>query len=476
MLTTLLVTIITFLFFLYKFYNQRKEPPGPWNLPLIGYLHKLDPKFPNLSLTELAKKYGPIYSIKLGLENAVVISDAKLLKKVLMNDNTLHRSRLYLFNILFSDKGIVCCPLNVWIEKRKLVNNFLRTCVSKGSPNKETLEDQIRKSAEEFINYVRNQRNLNPLEAAAHYVISTTSSLILGTSFTLEDKIRQTIIKNIQSAMRLGRLGGPLNFFPILRFLPKYKIIADSFKRFNGEVLQIIKDINKSTINDNWIPNLRQTFWHQSTKCNCPEIYTTEHLEHLLFEIFGASTETTLTSLLWIMLYLARYQQVQDKVRQELRDVLGTKAPQIEDSLKLPYTQATISEVARIRTVVPLGLPHYASEDINVDHFIIRKSSVIIPLLWRVHMDPKFWKNPQDFRPDRFLNEEGKFCRSESLIPFQIGKRMCVGKDLAKMVIFLFVATVLQKVKIECSEGVDLSYTFGFTLQSNPQELTFTTV
>ena len=106
MLTTLLVTIITFLFFLYKFYNQRKEPPGPWNLPLIGYLHKLDPKFPNLSLTELAKKYGPIYSIKLGLENAVVISDAKLLKKVLMNDNTLHRSRLYLFNILFSDKGI----------------------------------------------------------------------------------------------------------------------------------------------------------------------------------------------------------------------------------------------------------------------------------------------------------------------------------------------------------------------------------
>ena len=53
---------------------------------------------------------------------------------------------------------------------------------------------------------------------------------------------------------------------------------------------------------------------------------------------------------------------------------------------------------------------------------------------------------------------------------------MCVGKDLAKMVIFLFVATVLQKVKIECSEGVDLSYTFGFTLQSNPQELTFTIV
>ena len=53
---------------------------------------------------------------------------------------------------------------------------------------------------------------------------------------------------------------------------------------------------------------------------------------------------------------------------------------------------------------------------------------------------------------------------------------MCVGKDLAKMVIFIFMATVLRKVKIECREGVDLSYTFGFTLQPKPQELTFTTV
>ena len=90
--------------------------------------------------------------------------------------------------------------------------------------------------------------------------------------------------------------------------------------------------------------------------------------------------------------------------------------------VSLHYTKATIAEVARIRTLGPLGFPHYTSEDICVDGFPIAKGTVIIGLLWAIHMDPTVWKNPEEFRPERFLNDDGTFYKPEAFIPFKTGK------------------------------------------------------
>ena len=89
----------------YLYYRNQNSLPGPWNLPIIGYLHKIDPKAPHLTFSKLAEKHGPIYRLKLGLIDTVFISDAKLLKKVLMKDATLARPSLYLFGVIFKGKG-----------------------------------------------------------------------------------------------------------------------------------------------------------------------------------------------------------------------------------------------------------------------------------------------------------------------------------------------------------------------------------
>ncbi|KAJ3645219.1 hypothetical protein Zmor_022897 [Zophobas morio] len=71
----------------------------------------------------------------------------------------------------------------------------------------------------------------------------------------------------------------------------------------------------------------------------------------------GASTVIITTSIQWNLLYLAQHQEVQNQVRQELHDVLHGKTLHIDDLSKLPYTQATVAEVGRIRTLLPLGFP-----------------------------------------------------------------------------------------------------------------------
>ena len=116
------------------------------------------------------------------------------------------------------------------------------------------------------------------------------------------------------------------------------------------------------------------------------------------------------------MLYLAQYEEVQNKVRQELLEV------ETDDFADLHYTKAALAEVARIRTAVPIGVPQLVSENICVEGFAIPKDAVIMPMLWAIHMDPKVYEEPEEFRPERFLNNEGKFFRPESYLPFQTGK------------------------------------------------------
>ena len=170
------------------------------------------------------------------------------------------------------------------------------------------------------------------------------------------------------------------------------------------------------------VMSLAGAFMVERSKCRSDQVYNIDQLQHLLYDIFGAATETSVTSIMWVLLYLAHFKQVQNKVRKELWDVLQERDPRVDDLARLPYTEATLAEVARIRTVVPVGVPHHTSEDVRVENVTIPKNTVIMSLPWAIHMDPKVWKDPEEFCPGRFLNDEGKFCQSESFVPFQAGK------------------------------------------------------
>lgn len=52
----------------------------------------------------------------------------------------------------------------------------------------------------------------------------------------------------------------------------------------------------------------------------------------------------------------------------------------------------------------------------------IAKGTMVIPLQWAVHMDPSKWKDPETFRPENFLTEQGHFYKPTDFFPFQTGK------------------------------------------------------
>jgi len=104
----------------------------------------------------------------------------------------------------------------------------------------------------------------------------------------------------------------------------------------------------------------------------------------------------------------------------------------------------------RMSSIVPNGLQHRAIVGKEFKGYFIPKDAWIFPNLHHAHHNPKIWGDPENFRPERFLSEDGlSYKKSENLMPFQIGRRQCVGETLARDTYFLFLTNVFQKFSVK---------------------------
>lgn len=201
-----------------------------------------------------------------------------------------------------------------------------------------------------------------------------------------------------------------------------------------------------------------------------------DYLFYIIGDLFIAGTDTTTNSLLWCLLYMSLNPDVQKKVHEEIERVIGCdRAPSLTDKAQMPYTEATIMEVQRLSMVVPLAIPHMTSEKTVLQGFTIPKGTVVLINLWSVHRDPAIWEKPDDFCPHRFLDDQGQLLKRETFIPFGIGKRVCMGEQLAKMELFLMFVSLMQTFTFALPEGSEkpvMTGRFGLTLAPHPFNVT----
>ncbi|XP_069380518.1 cytochrome P450 2K1-like [Paralichthys olivaceus] len=203
------------------------------------------------------------------------------------------------------------------------------------------------------------------------------------------------------------------------------------------------------------------------------------HDDNLLFSVtnlFAAGTDTTATTLQWSLLLMAKYPHVQDQVQEELSRVIGGRQVRVEDRKNLPYTDAVVHETQRLANIVPMAIPHKTSRDITFQGYFIKAGTVVFPLLTSVLTDKSEWETPHTFNPSHFLDREGKFIKRDAFMPFSAGRRVCLGESLAKMELFIFFASLLQRFRFTPPPGVtedelDLTPAVGFILSPLPLEL-----
>ncbi|XP_055507621.1 cytochrome P450 2K1-like [Leucoraja erinacea] len=474
--TLLILGALSLLLLLYfrrgsKCHGALNLPPGPPCLPIIGHLHLMDLKKPHESLMELSEKYGPIFTIKLGTMKAVVLTGYETVKDALINHPDVFggRAHLPIFDDLNMGHGIIFGHGESWKQMRRFTMSTLRDF----GMGRKSIEDKIVEETHFLIKMFESYegQEFNPTFKLNAAVANIICSIVFGDRFDYDDERFNTLVEIVNENIKL--VGHPMvqiyNSFPILGFLlgTRKKLLQNN--TLSREIIRKLINENDQTVDANSPRGFIDTFLlKQRQESGNPNTYFHENnLTYTTGNLFAAGMETTSTTLRWAMLLLMKYPNIQEKVHKEIINFIGSeRMPRAEDRKSLPYTNAVIHEVQRFGNIVPMNIMHSTTADVNFKGYFIPKDTLVIPLLTSVLFDKTQWENPRAFNPSNFLDADGKFVKRDAFAPFSMGRRACAGETLARVELFLFFTTLIQKFRFQVPPNVnnlELVSGVGFT-------------
>ena len=484
-------------------------PPGPWGLPLVGNLPQLG-SAPHLTLMQLTRVYGEVFSLRLGSRRVVVLGSTRVLREALAKKarHFSDRPPLFTTQLCGSRQNTVAfgeySPLQV--QRKKCVMRALHQSVFS---NMKHLDQLVAEETEELVNKFSDNlgKAVDPRSFLRTAVINLAFRLNFGDD-NLNSELQQeleNILDRANDFVENSAVGGLLDFMPWLHivfrkeankienavkelfdFVRKvYTLRKDKYDDGNScvavtiaKLVPEIKISNSTTPSNEEMEEFPDNMDFTTSQQNADplsQVDCDETVVNLLVDVFGAGLETVSTAFCWSLLYLASDVQLQQDLHEELDRVVGKdRFPSIEDKPNMPLLQATVMEVLRISTVVPFGLPHWTTEDSTVAGYTVSKGTIILVNLWAVNHDPHHFQQPQLFNPYRFLDDDGQLRddRYAFMMPFSTGSRRCAGSTLAKAELFLFLGGLLQQFRFGLADKKpDIEGKFGLTLRPKPYKV-----
>ncbi|XP_066264684.1 cytochrome P450 2U1-like [Branchiostoma lanceolatum] len=436
--------------------RQKNLPPGPRGLPLLGNLLSFRPSHLLSNLAAWRQQYGDVFCVRIANKLVVVLNGHKAIQDALVKQPEVFSDRPPMSEVHFKDAGIVMARYGEdWKVKRRIGLTALRQF----GMGKRSLEGKITEEARSLCDVLaeKNGTATDMSLLLSNGVSNVICVMSFGERFEYNDMEFQRLMRLI--SVIAGNAGSSIaKSIPFLRKLPFVRKELEKVDRNDKELVDFIKakiNENKETFDPADIRDIIDVYLMETqhqTPDEADRTISEIGMINTVRDLFIAGAETTATTLKWGLLYLARHLEVQRKVQDEIDREFGASPPTFSQRGKLPYTEATIMEIQRIRPIVPL-FPHTTSAATVLRGFDIPANTFVIPNLWSAMTDPEVTPDPETFNPDRFLDEDGSLVRPEWLIPFSLGRRQCLGEQLAKMELFIFLATLLQHFTFKLPDG-----------------------
>ncbi|XP_072016157.1 cytochrome P450 2U1-like [Amphiura filiformis] len=463
--TILLATIVFLL--AYLLVRSRKKwntPPGPrawW--PIIGHLATLDRASPYRTIAALAKKYGPIISLQFGSFPVVVLNDYASVHQAFVKQGHEFDDRPDIVLVqLTKGKGLALCHSSeVQRSRRRFAMASLRALGMGRFRFEDQIVAEIQRLEHKFAS--NESKPFCPFELLEAAFSNVLCCLAFGKRYDYDDPKFKRLLRLLYQIMEIASYAGAVSFIPLLRYIPfsgTRKLTGSSGSEYGTFFSDMVKENAKD-----YTPNQPRNFIdmyldHQksvSSQEDLVKAFDDDDLVRCLGDLFAAGTETSATTTKWALLYMMLNPNIQSRVQQELDNVVGRDCVvSLKDRQNLPYTEATIMEVQRVTSILPLGVPRATNVDATINGYDIPRGTIVMPNIWAVHHDSTIWNKPEEFRPERFLDEQGCIVRRDELIPFSIGRRECLGKQLAQMELFLYFSHLMSKFTFTFPKGATL--------------------
>nr|XP_003411200.1 cytochrome P450 2J2-like [Loxodonta africana] len=472
-LRPLLLGVVVFLFFVGFLKRRRPKnyPPRPRSLPFLGNFFLLGFEKPHLVLQKFVKKYGNLLSLEFGDIHAVIVSGLPLIKEVLANQdqNFVSRPKTPIRERVFKNHGLIMSNGQEWKEQRRFALMTLRNF----GLGKKRLEERIQEEAHHLVEAIEEEKGqpFDPHFKINNAVSNIICSITFGERFEYQDGQFQELLKLLDEVTYLEttKCCQLYNIFPcVMKFLPGlHQTLFSDWEKLKIFVSSMIekhkRDWNPDKPRDFIDAYLKEMTKHTD---NAISSFHEENLVCSTLDLFFAGTETTSTTLRWALLYLAIYPEIQEKVQTEIDRVIGqSRQPSLNDREHMPYTNAVIHEVQRMGNILPVNVPREVTFDTTMAGYQLPKGTMILTNLTALHRDPAEWATPETFNPEHFL-ENGQFKKREDFLPFSIGKRVCIGEQLARSELFIFITSLVQKFTFRppANEKLSLKFRMGVTI------------
>ena len=465
--------------------------PGPPGRPIIGNLQDMGSSAPHLSLTALAKKYGPVFVLRIFRRNILVVSGYDSIKEVLkVKGKDFHNRPEKMFrtsHFYFGHEDMIFANPDIpfWHSARKTMINNLKGFES-------GLEGALVTATQAAMEKLRAMKgkpvdmNDDLYDYAMKMMLYVTTGMTIADGDPCLEQLREMEYL-VAVCNEISARGEMLDRFPFLRHfghsayvgLTKAReLLLNMWQRFKKEHARQPENPHYKASFMHAIRDLQETLKGESGQ----PLMDDYNSMAIMCDLWFAGIITTSNNLYALINILSQHENIARKLQQEVDCVVpGDHHVTLAHKDNLHYTRAVIIETLRFCSMVNLGLPHATSKQTELSGAVIPEGTMVLTNLFALHHDEELWEDPWKFTPERFLDDQGQLLppdhkNRQHVMAFGAGPRMCLGSNLALNRMMVYVATLIKTFNIEqdpdnMAPYDPRTYDLAQTLRSKPYKV-----